>query len=122
MKSKYYLYSIAIDISVNNYNPEILWDIPIDKIEQVVEKKKLEYYIAPTLIYHDLLAEEINMTFFNLVNGSKSSWFVRRDNLYTKISLPVLLLYDAINNKKIAMAAFEVVYGKLQDKATIIWY
>ena len=122
MKSKYYLYSIAIDVPVNKENPELLWDIPISKIEQVVEKKKLEYYIAPTLMYHDLSAEEINMTFFNLVNGSKSSWFIRQDRLYTKISLPVLLLYDAINNKKIAMAAFKVINGKLQDKATIIWY
>ena len=73
-------------------------------------------------MYHDLSSEEINMTFFNLVNGSKSSWFVRRDKLYTKICLPVLLLYDAINSKKIAMAAFEVVCGELQDKATIVWY
>lgn len=122
MKSKYYLYSIAIDVPVNNYNPELLWDISINKIEQIVEKEKIEYYTAPTLMYHDLSSEEINITFFNLVNGSKSSWFVRRNNLYTKICLPVLLLYDAINSKKIAMAAFEVVCGELQDKATIIWY
>lgn len=122
MKSKYYLYNVVVDIPVNNYNPELLWDISINKIEEVVKKEKLEYYIAPILIYYDLSSEEINMTFFNLVNGSKPSWFVRRDNLYTKISLPVLLLYDVVNNKKIAMAAFEVVYGELQNKATIIWY
>lgn len=122
MKSKYYLYSVVIDIPVNNYNPELLWDISINKIEEVVKKEKLEYYIAPTLIYYDLPSEEINTIFLILVNENKSSWFVRRNNLYTKFSLPVFLLYDVVNNKKIAMAAFEVVYGELQDKATIIWY
>ena len=122
MKNEYYLYSIAIDVPVNNYNPELSWNIFIEKIKKISEEKNIENIITPTLIFYDLSNEAINMVFLNLVKESKPSWFVKEDRLCTKICIPVLLLYDNKNKKRIALAAFEVINNKLQDTATIIWY
>jgi len=122
METKYYLYSTAIDIPVNKENPELLWNIFIDKINKIVEEKHIEKNCTPSIVYYELSPEAANIVFLNLVNQSKPSWFIREDRLYTKISLPVLLLYDCANMKKVALAAFEVLDSVVQDKAEIIWY
>ena len=118
--NKFYFYSIALDIPVNKPNPELYWNIRIDKIKEELDKVYIEEY-SPTLMFYDLSYETINEVFLNLVYQSKPNWFIREQQLYTKITLPVILMYNDATKKKIAFAAFEVLNSQIQDKPVIVW-
>lgn len=122
MKHVYYdIYSIAVNIPINYSNPEIPWNISIEKIYEKIENLHIEEVEKPALVFFDLPQSTMNQIFINLVSQSKSMNYLYKKSMYDEFVIQVLILYDRINKKRIAIAAFEVINNEIQDKASIIW-
>ena len=122
MEHVYYdIYSIAVNIPVNHCNPEIPWNISIEKIHEKVDNLHIEEIEKPSLVFFDLPQSTMNQIFINLVSQSKSMNYLYKKPMYDEFVIQVLILYDRINKKRIAIAAFEVIDNEVQDKASIIW-
>ena len=118
---EYNVYSISINIPINHCNPEIPWNISIEKIYNEVKELNIEEKINPTLIFKDLPQSTMNQVYINLVSQSKPMNYLYKKPMYDEFVIQVLILYDRINKRKIAIAAFEVIDNEVQDKASIIW-